>query len=104
MKELKAALSDNIFLYIDLYTFSGALQVRETSLSHKPIGDDTSGDAHLQLVGLQLRSRCRRKFVHQCGRRVRPAKLARERVKAQCLDLLKFLLTLLKLVPRLKFQ
>src|SRR5215475_1407581 len=56
------------------------------------------------LIGLEFRRGCGRIFVDDAGRRLCPAKLARERIDSQRSDLFEFFLALFKLVARLKFQ
>src|SRR5580693_3208420 len=104
MKQLEPSLSDNVFLYIDLYALAGTLEMRESNLTHRPERNEPTSRAHFLLFRFQLCGWFFAMFFHKGSRRVRPAKFPRIRLIAKCLNLFKFLLPLLKLVARFKLQ
>src|SRR5580704_14103619 len=54
MKQREPSLADNVFLYIDLYTLAGTLEMRETSLTHQPQRNEPASYAHFMLFSFQL--------------------------------------------------
>jgi hypothetical protein len=78
--------------------------VRKASLAHQAHGQDSPSNSNLAAVSLQIGSGGLVKLAGQLGNRVGPAKFVWIRFQAQRLNLLQFLLTLLKLLARLKLQ
>src|SRR5438876_11232625 len=104
MEQLKTPIADGVLPDVNLYALAGTLQMRESCLAHQPVRNNASRDTHFSLVSLQIRRGRVLILVSQHGRRICPPKFARKRVQAQRLDLLQLLLTLFKLVARLKLQ
>src|ERR1700682_4115690 len=104
VKKLEAGFADNIFLYIDLDASSRTLQMRKTRLPHQSVGNDAPGDTHLALVRFQFRPGRLTELASQGRRSVRPTEFPGIGIEPQRLNLLKFLLPLLKLVLRFKLQ
>ncbi len=104
LEELEATFAHNILLYVDLDSLARPLQMRKTRLAHQSERNNAPGHAQFSLPCLQLRSGRLAVFSNQRRWRIRPTKFARKHVEAQRLDLLEFLLALLKLIARLKLQ
>src|SRR5580658_676046 len=104
LKQRKAALADNVFLYIDLNALAGALKMGEPGFAHQAQRNKTPRHVQLLLVGFQLRGGFFSILIHKGRWRVRPAKFSWKRLIAESLYLLEFLLALFKLLAGLKLQ
>ncbi len=104
VKKPKAALADNVFLYIDLYALAGTLQMRKSRLAHQPERNKPPRHAYFTLVGFQLCGRLLAILFHKSRGRVRPAKFSWKRFVSESFNLLEFLLALFKLLAGLKLQ
>src|SRR5690349_8420186 len=104
MKQLESFFADNVFLHVDLDALASALQVRKTRLAHQAKRYDAARDTHFALSRLQFRCGRLGVLLYESSRCIRPAKFSWIWIVPQRLDLLEFLLALLKLVARLKLQ
>src|SRR5271165_691922 len=95
LKQGKAPLADNIFLYINLYALPGTLQMRKAGFAHQPEGDEPPRGTYLMLIGFQLGGCLFFILFHKGCRGLRPAKLTRKRFIPKSLNLFESLLPLL---------